>query len=406
MGNRTQPLALADRGPLRTLFLATHLPVGGAERLLVDLVRGFDRNRILPEVACLKHRGPIGELLAKELPVHAHLTLGKFDPLVLWRLVRLLRQGKFDAVVTVGAGDKMFWGRLAARAAGLPVVISALHSTGWPDGVGKLNRLLTGITDAFVGVANSHAHYLVEQEKFPAHKVCLIRNGIDTDRFAPGAERQRVRRELGIEPDAPVAAIVAALRPEKNHEMFLRVASIVRIEMPHARFMIIGDGPERAKLEQLALRWGLSQDVLFLGNRDDIPALLMGADITLLTSHNEASPVSVLESLACQRPVISTQVGSVEESVQHGVTGYLTPAGDADRMARRVLKLFRSPAKLQEMGRAGRAWVLENASVSSMVQGYEQLIRGIYQAKIKQKKYAAPTLPPAQRALELAGTRD
>ncbi len=139
--------------PLRTLFVITSMPVGGAEVLLDNLIRRFDRQRIAPELCCLKELGPLGEELAGEFPVHANLIGGKLDIAVLWRLVRLMRRRKIDAVVTVGAGDKMFWGRLAAKLAGVPVICSALHSTGWPDGVGRLNRWLTPITDGFIGVA-------------------------------------------------------------------------------------------------------------------------------------------------------------------------------------------------------------------------------------------------------------
>ena len=382
MNSRTEGKKYPQR-PLRTLFLATHLPVGGAERLLVDLVRGLNPAKIKPEIGCTKEAGPIGEMLAKEFPLHAHLAAGKYNPVVLHRLVRLMRQRRYDAVVTVGAGDKMFWGRIAAKLANIPVVVSALHSTGWPDGVGALNRILTPWTDAFVGVAESHGKYLIERERFPAHKVVVIRNGVDTDRFAPGPERARIRQELRIEPYAPAAAIVAALRPEKNHEMFLRVANIVRIQIPGAKFIVVGDGPEREKLQNLAARWGVVDDVRFLGSRDDVPAVLMAADVVLLTSHNEASPVSVLEAMACQRPVLSTQVGSVAESVRHGENGYLTPPNDADRMAQRLIRLFRSPAKIQRLGRNARDWVLKNASVTSMIEGYEEMILSIHAAKQK-----------------------
>ena len=118
-----------------------------------NIIRRIDRARFAPELCCLKDRGPLGEELAYFIPVHHNLLHNKYDVRVWPRLVRLLRRRQIDVLVTVGAGDKMFWGRLAAWRARLPVTLSALHSTGWPDGVGKLNRLLTPITDAFIAVA-------------------------------------------------------------------------------------------------------------------------------------------------------------------------------------------------------------------------------------------------------------
>src|SRR4029078_7016337 len=115
--------------------------------------------RIAPELCCLKTLGTLGEQMASEVPVHHGLLKHKLDVRVLGRLTKLLREREIDAVVTVGAGDKMFWGRLAARRAGVPVVICALHSTGWPDCITWLNRRLTPLTDAFIAVAEKHAKY-------------------------------------------------------------------------------------------------------------------------------------------------------------------------------------------------------------------------------------------------------
>ena len=160
--NKKTLLPLADRGPLRVLFVITSMPVGGAETLLVNLCQRLNRERILPELCCLKGPGPLGELLAEQISVHARLLNGKWDWRVLSRLRNLIRARRIDGVITVGAGDKMFWGRLAARLERLPVIGAALHSTGWPDGIGRLNRWLTPITDVFIAVAENHGRYLTE----------------------------------------------------------------------------------------------------------------------------------------------------------------------------------------------------------------------------------------------------
>src|SRR5688572_22901172 len=148
--------------PFRVMFMLTDMRIGGAETLTANVIRRLDRARFAPELCCLKERGILGDALADEIPVHANLLASKYDLRVGARLVRLLRHRQIDAVVTVGAGDKMFWGRLAAKRAGVPVIISALHSTGWPDGIGRLNRMLTPITDAFIAVAQAHGRFLIE----------------------------------------------------------------------------------------------------------------------------------------------------------------------------------------------------------------------------------------------------
>ena len=375
--------------PLRVLFLLTSMPVGGAETLLVNLVRRLDRRRFTPEIVCLKEPGPLGEMLAAEMPVHSDLLACKYDLRILPRLMKLMRRPQADAVVTVGAGDKMFWGRIAAHLAGVPVVASALHSTGWPDGVGRLNRLLTSWTDAFIGVADAHAEHLVQNERFPAEKVNTIYNGVDCDRFAP-QDASAIRRELGIAADAPVVGILAALRPEKNHELFLAGAKEIRAALPAAQFIVVGDGPKRPELEQLAADLGIADAVHFVGSRSDVPALLAACDIVALTSHNEASPVSILEALACGVPVVASNVGSVRETVVDGETGRLFPAGDLAAFVAATVGLLNSPADRERMGAEGRRRVEARWSLDAMVRGYEQLIERIYAAKTTSSGQAKP----------------
>lgn len=392
-------MPLADRGPLHVLFAITSMPVGGAETLLASLVRRLDRERFLPEICCLKEPGPLGESLAQEVPVHSRLLRSKWDVRVLSRLRRLIRSRRIDAVITVGAGDKMFWGRLAAWLEDVPVICSALHSTGWPDHIGFLNHRLTAITDAFIAVAQNHGEYLVSNERFPPGKVHVIPNGIDTQVFQPLPEQGReVRRQLGIPEGAPVAGVVAALRPEKNLSMFLQAAARMKRQHPDAQFLIVGDGPERGPLERLANELGISTSVYFLGSRADVPRILAAMDVFTLTSNNEANPVSILEALACAIPVVATRVGSVHETVIPGQTGFLVQVGHVDELVTRVAELFAQPTTRQKMGAAGRQRVAECGSLQRMVQGYESLWTEIYE-----RKYAARLAPslatPAQASI-------
>jgi glycosyltransferase involved in cell wall biosynthesis len=369
------------RRPLHVLFIQTDMRVGGAEMLTAEIIRRLDRDRFAPELCCLKEPGALGEALAAEVPVHCGLLSGKYDLRVWPRLVGLLRRRHIDAVITVGAGDKMFWGRLAARRVGVPVILSALHSTGWPDGVSRLNRMLTPITDAFIAVAPSHGRFLIERQRFPENQVAVIPNGVDTQRFAPVPDVASIRRELEISATDPVVGIVAALRPEKNHELFLRMAHRVVRQLPAAQFLIVGEGPCRDRLEQLARDLEIVPNVRFLGSRDDIPRLLAAMDVFALTSHIEANPVSILEAMSVGRPIVATNVGSIHESVAEGETGFLVPAGDETRLADRVLQLLHDPLLAQTMGAAARQTVQARWSIDAMVHGYERLIETVYARK-------------------------
>jgi glycosyltransferase involved in cell wall biosynthesis len=374
------------------------MPIGGAETLLMNLVRRMNSDRFAPEIVCLKERGPLGVELSEEMPVHHDLISQKYDVGVLRRLWKLMRRPQADAVITVGAGDKMFWGRIAARLAGVPVVASALHSTGWPDGIGRLNRMLTRWTDAFIGVADAHARHLVENERFPPEKVHTIYNGVDCERFTP-QNALHVRAELGIPDNAPVVGILAALRPEKNHELFLRGAKQISALLPSAHFLIIGDGPLREQLRAHADSLGVAKVVHFLGSRHDVPAVLAACDLVALTSQNEAAPVSILEALAAGVPVVASNVGSVKESVIPDETGRLFPPGDLAAYVRETSALLDNPALRRKLGAEGRRLVMDRWSLQAMVRGYEQLIERIYL-----EKHSAKTASAAKTSTEFRAT--
>ncbi len=400
IGFRSRPwqirISRQEASPLRVAFVITSMPVGGAETLLVNMMRRMDSRLISPEVVCLKEPGPLGETIAQEFPVHSNLIKSKHDVLVLWRLAKLFVDRRIDAVITVGAGDKMFWGRLAAWIAGVPVIASALHSTGWPDGVGRTNRWLTPITDAFIGVADSHGEFLQSFEKFPAEKVHVIRNGIDCDRFRPNPMAARcLRQELGLAQDTPLIGIVAALRPEKNHTMLVRVAKQLTSSHPNLHWVIVGDGPTRSDIESLADQLGIRDRIHLLGTRNDTENILAGLDLFALCSLNEASPVSILEALACGVPVVASDVGSICESVIEGQTGALFPSEDHDSMAEAIGKLLVTPETRTEMGRTGRELVLKTGSLQSMVDGYQRLVMEGYDQSI-------PPIPFARSAKAIA----
>lgn len=387
--------------PLRVMFVLTSMPVGGAETLLANVVRRMDRRRFAPEICCLKDLDPLGEELAREVPAHARLIGHKYNPQVLLRLASLYRRRQVDAVITVGTGgDKMFWGRLAAIAAGVPVVASALHSTGLPDRVERSNRWLARWTDAFIAVAPAHGQYIAQHEGCPAHKVRVIPNGVDVERFRDRLPRPLLRRELKIAPDAPLVGIVAALRPEKDHELFLRMAARVRHLRPDTQFIIIGDGPRRDELQRLATQLGVGAATHFLGTRSDVQYILPHLAAVVLTSKMEANPVSILEALAACRPVIAPRVGSIPDVIADRVNGRLYTGSHEDELVAAVLEVLANPVAAQAMGRSGRQTVVERFSVEAMVTGYENLVTDIYQSKrgplpLLVRDAAAPAPPSA-----------
>ena len=210
----------------------------------------------------------------------------------------------------------------------------------------------------------------------------LIPNGIDTEKFVFSPEsRQQWRSKLGIGAQAPVVGIVAALRSEKNHDLFLESAKRVSTQMTDAQFVIAGDGPERPRLEALARDKGIENRVHFIGSTQDVVGVLSLVDMFGLSSHNEASPVSIMEALSCQRPVVATDVGSIDESVLQGKTGFLVPRDDAQAMSQRWLEILGDKSLAEQLGRQGREHIVANSSLDSMTEGYASLVENIFARK-------------------------
>ncbi len=143
----------------------------------------------------------------------------------------------------------------------------------------------------------------------------------------------------------------------------------------------MGDGPQRQTIESLVASLGREESIYFLGNRSDTPQLLAAMDVFTLTSHNEANPVSILEALSTEVPVVATRVGSVSETVIDGQTGYTVEPGNIEQATQRVLQLLLDTRHGKMLGKQGRELVEKTSSLQSMVRGYEGLITSIYKQK-------------------------
>ena len=364
-------------------FVTTNLGIGGAERLLMELVTRMDRSRFESVLVCLKQRMSLGAKLAEQgFTVYSDLSRGRFDLGVVRRLANVFRRERVQVVCTVGTGgDRSFWGRIAARWAGVPVVISCPHSMGVPDKFEPSNRLLSGITDAFIAVAHRQKSYLVASEGFSANKIHVIHNGVDVARFTPAAAPPELRAKFDIPADAPLAGIVACLRPEKSIETFLRAASLVRSRLPHAHFVIVGDGPEREKLESITDELDLRAVVRFAGMCPDVREWVRTMDVVLLTSICEAFPVSLLEAMACGKPVIATRVGAIPEMIVPGETGHLVRPGDPADVADAIARVLADPAMARRLGAQSRRLAADRFSMTGMVRGYEKLFQRLLEKK-------------------------
>ncbi|WP_258175328.1 glycosyltransferase [Actinopolyspora mortivallis] len=286
---------------MRVLHVITGLGVGGAELQLYELVR---RSRHDCEVAALYNAGEVAGMISEAgVPVHDLGMRSNTEPSVLYRLRSLMRSGGFDAVHT-HLYRSCVYGRPAARLAGVPVVVATEHSIGQTHL--ERRRMTTGVRllylaserfgDTTVAVSDTVAERL-RRWGVPARRIRVVPNGVDFDRvtFDPVA-RRRTRAELGLSERERVIGVLGRLDPNKRFDLLIEAAAPLLDE--HTRVVLVGDGPDRQRLERIAHEHGVSDRVLFAGQRSDVAAVLSSFDLFVACSKQETFGLSVLEALA------------------------------------------------------------------------------------------------------------
>ena len=357
--------------PIRVLLTIPELVYGGAERQLVELASRLDPRRFRVAVAALRAGGALeGEARRRGVEALHTARQGRFDLSPILRLAAFAVKRRVDVTHSFLFFDALH-GRLAAALAGVPVRIASLRGVDYAPGSLRnyVDRALLSLTDCLV--ANSE--WMRDRARrcgLRRARIEVIRNGVDAARFDRPAERERVRRELGIARKAVAVGMVGRLSREKGVDVFMRCAARVAEECADAVFVVVGDGPERGALERMA---GSPARVVMTGWRDDVGETLSALDVLALTSRSESAPNAALEAMAAGLPVVATRVGGTPEIVEDEVTGLLAPSEDVAGLSERLTRLCRSAALRRMMGRRGRRRIEERFSMRRMVERYEAL---------------------------------
>ncbi len=371
--------------PVRRLFyLVDSFDVGGTETQAVELALRMGAAGYEVTLGSLRAEGPLLERL-RGAPVAVkefHPTGGIDSPQGVYQILRLswfLKRGRFDVVHTHDLWSNLM-GVPAARLAGVPAIVSSrrdLAHLDWYENdwyQGKKRVWLRRIQSlSHVVLANSAPvrDALIAEDGFAAQNLCVIRNGIDVGRLQVPSDRG------GLFPDAgtgKLIVLVGNMHSEvKGHGCLIASAAAVVREFPSTRFVLVGDGEERARFERQVRELDLMRNFLFLGGRSDVPRILASCDIAVLPSRAEGLSNAVLEYLAAGLPTVVSRVGGNEDLVQDGATGLLVPAEDPAALSAALLRYLRNPEEAREMGRAGREFVTRNFSFERLVREVDEL---------------------------------
>lgn len=365
----------------KILQLIDGLTVGGAEVLLVQLARGIKEAGYDVSVGYSTY-GPLEKnLLNLGISCTRLPRFGRIDPILLLRMCQLILRERPDIVHThLFISD--LYGRMAARLCGVPVVISTSHSNDvWARRIplGYLYGLTAKLADRVIAVSRSVRDYQIQHTGIFSDKICVIENAVDIWRFAGQDHAGRlVRDELKIDSAAPLVGIIGRLRPVKDHDNFLKAAVQIKNKLPEARFLVVGDGPLREELMMQAQTLDLGSAIIFCGIRQDIPAVMAALDVLVISSKWEGLPVTLLEGMAARRPIVSTAVGGVPNTVSDGESALLVPPEDSLALANACLKILDNPVLAQSLGEAGFARVKSQFSLDVMIgktlKLYEELL--------------------------------
>jgi glycosyltransferase involved in cell wall biosynthesis len=235
----------------------------------------------------------------------------------------------------------------------------------WLDG-----RLIGRLATCFVAGSSADGGKMISLEGVPRDKVQVMPGTAYLPRAS--ASNGDIRAELGLSSDAPVVAVAAVLRPQKALDVLLTAHSRVLERVPGAHLVIAGDGDCREDLDRLAGRLGLNGNVHFLGNRQDVDAILRAADVAALSSDFEGSPMFVAECMASGTPVVSTAVGGVPDMLENGRSGVLVPPRDPDALGTGIAALLLDPSERERLAAEGTRR-LADYSVAAVAEAYGQL---------------------------------
>jgi glycosyltransferase involved in cell wall biosynthesis len=382
----------------RVAFVITRMIIGGAQETVLETARRLKARGVDCELITGPETGPEGTLFDEvrqaSIPLHiAKDLVREVDPakdlravIWLWRLCR----NRGYSIVHTNSSKAGVVGRLAARLAGVPVVVHSVHGYAFNEYQSPIERSIYLFLEQLGGRL---AHHLIAVSRpilqrsiryriAPRDKVSLVYSGIDVSAYRSRDYPSTVRSELGLPAGATVIGCVARLVDGKGHHDLLHAFARVHERRSDTCLVLVGDGRLRAELEALTSSLDISSAVHFLGLRRDVPRLLRAFDVFVLASLWEGMGRVLLEAMASDNAVIATRVGGIVDLIQDGMNGLLAEPNDPDSLAVAMLRLIDYPDLREELARRGTAFVGEEFSIDRTADA----ILGLYKTLLKSKR--------------------
>jgi glycosyltransferase involved in cell wall biosynthesis len=284
-----------------------------------------------------------------------------YDVTAITSILSLIKREKIDVVSTHSGRDSFLAGIAGRISRRRPVIVRTRHIA-----MPITSTITYSVLPHSVMTTSEYVRQYLIGKGIAPERVVTIHTGIDLAVFDPDTTTGTLREELGLKQNIPLVGTVAIMRLKKGYHILLDAVQEVLREIPGVVFVFVGDGPQKNNIERKINSMGLSQKVLMLGLRGDVPGVLKSIDIFVLPTLQEAHGGVFVEAMAMGKPVIGTDVGGVGEVIRDGVNGYLIRPNDASVLAKAIITMLRDKERAAVMGREGRKMVQEGFTVERM----------------------------------------
>ncbi|MFW6022666.1 MAG: glycosyltransferase family 4 protein [Halanaerobiaceae bacterium] len=383
---------------IKVLHIITRLANGGADENTLYTIKGLDPSIYDIDLMTGEENNP--EMMANlNLPDSIKLYKVKGllrdispynDISACYRMYKIIKSNNYDIVHTHIAKAGVL-GRLAAKMAGVPIIIHGIHGTTFPETIHpvkqflfkSVERICGNFTDYFIPVGEDMKQKYLKAGIGDVSRCQTVYSGMELDKFINAAnyshqEVLKIRRSLGISDDSIVIGNVSKIQERKGFKYYLRLAQSIIKKYDNVDFMIVGSGPDEENIREMCENMGLSDRVIFTGHRTDVEDMFACFDIKVLTSLWEGLPRVLVQAAAVGKPIVTFDVDGAWEIVEEGKNGYVVPMKDIDAMASRIECLIDDKDLRTRMGVYSRQKVSNLWSVDHMVSDIDNIYNKLY----------------------------
>lgn len=373
---------------INVLGLFATMPVGGAEILWLNVLRKIDRSRFNPITCCIADKGIIGErieALGFEVIALGRMKKKCFDIGAVREIKKIIAERKINTL-HMHLYHAGLYGRIAAMLLPAPkrpkciIHVHNVYSNVKPHRL-LTNRLLAGYTDAVIAVSQPVKRDIVRYDKLPPDEVTVLPTCIDFDRMQTGLTKEQARALTGLPKDGILLGTVGRLVEAKGHSYLIEAVSILKKNGTGVKAILIGGGRLETRLREQASLAGIEEDILFLGERHDIPALYRAMDLYVMPSLWEGAPLSLLDAMAAGVPSVATSVGGMPEQLDNGSCGVIVPPGDPVAMANAISDILTDKERMKEYSKKAKTRAKEYYGSAEVAEKFQKIYIRLFKSE-------------------------